>query len=218
MCRNTCHRYNNLRILLSCTDNRTSGIEIFLCGFGLGENELMNSIKAIDSIIDRFPTRQDSFLVFSVCIFPIHFWISIAFLYNFPSLILKANIWQMLGVLAYMFTFALIESISLFLFIVLISVLLPTRLIGKRFVSLGTIMAIAFSVTALLLNNQLAMEKIWLLLTFLGILLATLIFVNTRATSFKQMDRIAERFSVIALLFIIVDIASVFYITMRQII
>jgi hypothetical protein len=176
----------------------------------------MNGIKAIDIMVDRFPTKQESFLVFSVCIFPIHFWISIAFLYNFPSLILKANVWQMLGVLAYMFTFALIESFSLFLFIVLVSVLLPNRFIGKQFVSLGTILAIAFSVTALLLNIQLALERVWLILTFTGILLATLIFINNKSTSYKQMNRIAERFTVTGFLFIIIDIASIFYITMRQ--
>lgn len=178
----------------------------------------MLNIKVFDTIIGRFPTRQESFLVFSVCVFSIHFWISIAFLYNFPSLILKANIWQMLGVLAYMFTFALIESFSLFLFIVLISVLLPNRFVGERFVSLGTILAIAFTVTAIILNNQLAVDRIWLILTSSAILLATLIFVNTRDSSYKQMNRIAERFTVSAYLFIIMDIASVFYITMRQLI
>jgi hypothetical protein len=176
----------------------------------------MTSIKAIDTKIDRFPTRHESFLVFSACIFPIHFWISIAFLYSFPSLILKANIWQVLGVLAYIFTFALIESISLFVFITLVCILLPYRIIEKHFVYLGTIFAITFSVTALLLNDQIALSKTWIFLAFAILLLVAIVFIRFNLTKSGRINAIAERFTVIASMYIIIDIASLIYITMRQ--
>jgi hypothetical protein len=67
----------------------------------------MAELRFPDSLIDRLPDKNDAWLVFSACIFAIHMWSTIVFLYNFPSLIPKASIWQIISVLGFALVFAL---------------------------------------------------------------------------------------------------------------
>jgi hypothetical protein len=167
-------------------------------------------------MVDRFPSKQELFLVFSACVFPIHFWISLVLLYKFPSLILKANIWQILGVFAYVFVFTLIESVCLFGFLLLISLILPNRFLRDRFVYRGAALAISIALFAFIINIWILLESEWIL-TFLAVLfLFTLIYILRRPKESTLMNTFAERLTVISALFIFTDMLSLFYIMLRQ--
>lgn len=150
-------------------------------------------------------------LVMSACIFPIHIWVTIVYLYNFPSLILKANIWQILGVLAYTLVFAFIESLLLFGFLALAAAFLPRTLFRERFVYMGTLLALIIPGFALLVNTQFMQESSWAWIPVIGLTGAGLIASLRRPVDGARQIALAERFSLISSLYFILDLLSLLF-------
>ncbi|MBK5108341.1 MAG: hypothetical protein JJE12_09420 [Anaerolineales bacterium] len=171
----------------------------------------MTGIKIFSSIEDRFPSRKEALLVMSACIFPIHIWITIVFLYNFPSLILRANIWQILGVLAFALIFAFFESLVLFGFLVLLAALLPRRFFRERFVYLGTLLALVIPGFALLVNTQFMHESSWAWIPVIGLTAAGLFASLRRPVDDSRQTVLAERFTLISSLYFVLDMLALLY-------
>jgi len=150
-------------------------------------------------------------LVFSACIFPIHIWVTIVFLYNFPSLILKANLLQILGVLSYALVFTLIESLLLFGFLVLLAALVPRKFFREHFVFLGTLLALVIAVLALLVNTQFMQGASWLWVFVLGATGMGLFFALKRPVDVSHQVVLAERFTLIAALYLILDLLAILF-------
>lgn len=172
----------------------------------------MTGIQIFASIEDRLPSKKEALLVFSACIFPIHIWITIVFLYNFPSLLLKANTWQIIGVLAYALVFALIESLLLFGFLVLLAGVLPRSFFRERFVYLGTLLALVIAVFALLINTQFMQESSWAWIPVIGVVGAGLFATFRRPVDDSRRTALAERFTPIATLYFILDVLALLFI------
>lgn len=85
------------------------------------------------------PSKQQIYLFFLAVLFPINFWAWIGFLRELPSYLLRLPIWNIIGILAYLLTIALVESILLFSFILLLSLLFPP--VRTHFPGLPTIWA-----------------------------------------------------------------------------
>jgi len=173
----------------------------------------MAGIQIYKPITQRFPSKGNALLVFSACIFPIHTWITIVFLYNFPSLILRANIWQIVGVLAYSLVFALIESTFLFGFLTLLAVLLPHRIFKFRFVQIGTFLALVITGFALLLNTQFMQQSSWVWLPVIGATVVGLFAVLLRPIKKSRTKALAERFMLISSLYFALDLVALLYLT-----
>jgi hypothetical protein len=171
----------------------------------------MTEIHYPGSFLDRFPSRHEVLLVFAACIFPIHAWTTIVFLYNFPSLILKANLWQILGVFAYALIFALLESLLLLGVFVLLAVILPTKVFRERFVYLGTILALVIPGLALLANTQFMQDAPWAWLPLLGVTGTGLIASFRRQVDDSRQAALANRFTLIGGLFFCLDMAAMVY-------
>jgi hypothetical protein len=161
----------------------------------------------------RFPGKQDAWLVFSACIFPIHIWITIVFLYNFPSLILKANLLQIMSVLSYSLVFALLESLILFGILVLLAAILPKRLFRERFVILGSLLALVIVGLALLLNTRFMQESTWAWIPVLGFTGAGVYATVRRAVDADRENSLAERFTIIAAIYIILDLLALLFLS-----
>jgi hypothetical protein len=171
----------------------------------------MTGNKIFRSIEHRFPSRQEALLVMSACIFPIHIWVTIVYLYNFPSLILKANIWQILGVLAYALVFAFIESLLLFGFLALAAAVFPRRLFRERFVYLGTFLALLITGFALLVNTQFMQDSSWAWIPIIGLTGAGLLASLRRPADGASQTALAERFSLIASLYFTLDLLALLF-------
>lgn len=165
-------------------------------------------------IVQRLPAKRDAWLVFSACIFPLHIWATIVFLYNFPSLILKANIWEIAGVLAYMLVFALLESFFLFIFLVLLSAILPSRLFRERFVYLGSILPILIAFIALSLNTRLVEDQLWIMVPILVAVGLVFIFFYRRSTEDSRQRAFAERLTLLAGLYFVMDLVCFVYLVL----
>jgi hypothetical protein len=177
----------------------------------------MTETQISSALWARFPTKQEALLVFSACIFPIHIWTTIVFLYNFPSLILKANLWQILGVLAYALVFALFESLLLFGFLVLLAAILPREAFMGRFVPVGTLLALVITGVALLVNTQFMQKNSWAWLPVLAVIVFGLFASLRRPAEGSPMTLLAERFTLIASLYILLDLLALLFLAASSI-
>ena len=177
----------------------------------------MTEIHFPETFVNRSPTKQEALLVFSACIFPIHIWITIVFLYNFPSLILKASLWQILGVLAYSLVFALIESLLLFGFLVLLVVILPRKVLRERFVHLGTLLALVIAGLALLVNTQFMQAASWAWVLVLGATGVGWFASLRRPVDESLQTTLAERLTLIATRHQIQDIMALLFLAASSI-
>jgi hypothetical protein len=143
---------------------------------------------------------------------------TIVFLYNIGSLLLKANIWQMLGVLAYMFSTAFFESFFLFGILILLSIMLPRRIFGERFVYLGTSLALIITGMVLIINTPIILEMTWIMPLLAGIFLIYIIYILLLPADKIQKSALAERLTVISSIYVFIDIICIIYIIFRQII
>lgn len=86
----------------------------------------------------RFPPREDVFYTFGVVALPVFFWSLIVFFHNIQSMFLRLSAWDVVGVLSYDETFALIESLVVLLFWLVVSAILPGILLRNKFLALST--------------------------------------------------------------------------------
>lgn len=163
-----------------------------------------------------FPSGKNIYLVFSVAAFPIHSWLFIVFLYHFPALIKKGSIWQVIGVFAYSFSLALIESVCLTAFIILIIGIIPISFLKERFVFFGTSLALIFSGWAIIINIQGQNVQSWLLLPLITIIFFIFVYSIVRPTQTIKATSLAERLTVLSTLFLTIDLICIIIIVFRN--
>jgi hypothetical protein len=95
-------------------------------------------------------TRAEYFQLFLICLFPIQAWGLVNLFYSFPSLMLEMTTWQLASVIAYVFTFALFESVVVFALLFLLSLAIPRRFFSARLVATGTALVLCASAAAIL--------------------------------------------------------------------
>jgi hypothetical protein len=91
------------------------------------------------------PERRDFMALLMVCVFITHFWSIINFLHEIPSFIQQQTIGEIVGVFSYVQTLVLIETLIVFVFIILITFLLPKRIILTKFLPQASLLVIITS-------------------------------------------------------------------------
>ncbi len=77
--------------------------------------------------------------MFASCVFPVYTWSILMFLRELPAWLLYLSTWDIISVFAYAQTFALLESATILLGLVLWGAILPARLLRDKFVAQGSI-------------------------------------------------------------------------------
>lgn len=176
-------------------------------------------------IKSRFGSKVEYFQLFLVCAFPIHIWAIINFFNSMPSMLLKMNNVQLLGVAAYVFVFALFESLLVFGFLFLISVILPRRYLASRLVPIGSLVVILASISVALIHlydvweldsiefNQWA--ALWVIFG-LSALALTMIWMRRNQRVEAIIRSGAERLSLLSLVYVSVDVLGLLVILFRN--
>lgn len=86
----------------------------------------------IFDLSERIPTKRDTFLLFVTCLILINVWSILNFLKVIPSFTLYLKVGEIISVGAYTLAFALIESIGVLLFLLVVIIILPKRLFGDK--------------------------------------------------------------------------------------
>jgi hypothetical protein len=139
----------------------------------------------VSLFVNRFPNRGDVIAVLGVAVFLCHTWTIIGFLNKLSSFILYFSPGTIAGVFAYMMAFALLESLAVTGFLVLLSVLLPSQWLKEGFSIKGFIVLVVAATASILFQKTLSerFPSMWVLLasSVVPLLLIALLFVAVRS-------------------------------------
>ncbi len=95
------------------------------------------------SFLTRGYTKKSLYQLFMLCAFPIHVWAFLMAFRDFGWVAERTNVWDALGLLSYAMAFAMLESIGVFLIVVLLGLLVPSEWgADKRLALLGILFLI----------------------------------------------------------------------------
>lgn len=128
--------------------------------------------------------------MFAVCVFPVYSWTNLWFLHKLPSWILFLTLSDILGVFAYVQAFALLESAAAFLFLVLIWIALPARVLGDSFVAQGSMLRLINVFWILVLHSVGGDIPAWDHAKALLLLVLYLTSIGTSLTLVRRSSRV----------------------------
>lgn len=103
--------------------------------------------------------------IFSCVIFCVYSWLLLVFFWDLPAFLFYLSAGDIVGYLAYQFTFALGESIFATLFITALVFLIPAKRIKSNAVVVGSLLVFSFAIAALVFKELSEIAK-WLMQTF----------------------------------------------------
>jgi len=99
------------------------------------------ALSALETLRLRLPSREQARLLFLAILVPVNFWALVIFLQELPAYILRMNAWDITGILAYVLTIALLDSLILLFFVTVIMALLPVSFRKHHYTTAGTLIA-----------------------------------------------------------------------------
>lgn len=176
---------------------------------------------------NRLFSKEEYVQLFLVVLFPVNVWAIIVFMKRLPAIILLMSTVQLLSVLAYILVFALLESVLIFGFIFLTSLIIPKRSLGSRLVPIGTIVILTASVSAALIHLYDTWDidaikfDLWASIWALGGLATAglLIYWAVRNDRLEGLIKSGvERLSVLAMVYLWADILGALMILFRNLV
>jgi len=177
------------------------------------------------NIFRRSRSRSEYFRLFLLGAFPVHIWAIINLLRIFPSLMLEMNLLEIISVSAYVLTFALFESLFVFMLLFLVTWFFPRNITASTLVSIGAIL-IFFASIAMSLMHLYSIWEIttfkfnsWVILWVTSSLLASgvaIFLISKKPKVEKAILSIVDRLSVLSILYVSLDILGVMIVLVRN--
>jgi hypothetical protein len=161
-------------------------------------------------------------IVLAVCVIPIHFWSIYNTLRELPGWLMRMDLWDAIGAIAYTQVFALLESLILWAALVFLGLILPKRWFAKRFISQASSVVAVFSIWILARHylfelyptlNQGPRPFLIAIVTLSFLVPWFMIYRSTRLN--VAIESIAGRLAVLGFVYLILDVASVLIILTR---
>ena len=170
------------------------------------------------------PTRQDLVYAYLACLFPIQVWSFYNVLREVPAWLLQMNIWDLIGVISYTQMFVLLESIIIFLSLILLSIILPAGWFRNKFVALSTGVVflpacwffLAHVNDLILLDWGFRQFLPWVTLFFLSQFLVFLLIHYSQKVE-SVIILFVDRVMVLSFVYLLLDLASVLIIVIRNV-
>lgn len=168
----------------------------------------------------RLPTHHNTFVLLSLCILATNVSAILRLLHEMPRFLLMLEWTELLGIIAYFGLFALIDGILFWLPLLATSIILPHQWLRANLVVQGFVMIALLSVWLLLKLRWVIRLAGW---EFVGATLIVFVgaFVVSRLVVLLDGGRVIEagigRLSLLAYLYITIDIVCVLVIVVRQI-
>jgi len=162
-------------------------------------------------------------------LFFVYSWTIYRMLFQIPSWLYSHSKTGIFFLVAYVFAVALIESLFLFGFILLVNLILPRRLFRDQFIAQGSLMVIACTIWALILKFQNASSGLrnllevsaWILVFILSLLIIAVVssFLMQRYQRVKSvLEAIADRMIIFAWIYVPVGLVSLAIVLVRNLI
>src|SRR5262245_31449383 len=170
----------------------------------------------------RVPSRRNIFAVYLACLFPIQVWAIYNLLREVPAWLSQMTLWDVIGVVSYPQMFVLIESVVIFLPLVLLSALLPAGWFRDKFVALATGIVYLSVVWFILAHINDRTLRYWGLGQFpIGLFLfSQILFFSLIHYSHKLQSIIVSlvnRVAVLSIVYLLIDLISVLIVVLRNV-
>lgn len=183
-------------------------------------------------------SRQGLGSLFLTCAFPLHFWALLLAFRDISWLTERTNLWDAIGVVSYGLLFALVESVMIFLVLVLVGFIIPLRWPSDKRITFLALLFLLISLWGIigqllfLWNLSLPAQAIQLLrsvrhplrilyaaclvVVIPTILLPIYLFVRSKR-SVAFMQDLMERFSLLTMLYLLFDAVGLVIVIIRNI-
>lgn len=172
---------------------------------------------------NRFPAKRDVALVFAASIFFVQIWSVYSLLRAVPAWMLSMSLWELTGTIAYPLAFTLVESGFVWLGMLIAAVILPEKILREKFVAKSALiifLAMGWAIVAHFYGQAWRLwDKLGLLL-WLGTLLTAIGIGVFSVQRFEKLARVinslTERLSILAWIYLALDLLSVLVIILRN--
>jgi hypothetical protein len=183
-------------------------------------------------------TRQGLTSLFLTCAFPLHLWTLILVFRDISWLTARTNLWDAIGVASYGMLFAFIESVVVFLALLLLGLVIPKQWHSDRriaFLALLILIMSAWAMTSQLLflwNVSLPAPAVqflrtsdhplWILyggslaIVASTVLLLVFLFIKSK-NSVAFMQNIMERVSLLTTFYLLFDVLGLIIVVIRNV-
>ncbi len=157
--------------------------------------------------------------IFVFCAFPIHLWTIVNMLRDVPSWLHYMKTVEIIGSVAYTLTFALFETMIVFVIVLVVGMVLPKRWVPYTFVPLSSVMLIELAIMAGIFQHFILqyLPKRLLLVSFLMILGLTVLTIPKFSKIAVLTRSLAERFAVLTVLYVLFDFVGLIIVIARNV-
>ena len=173
----------------------------------------------------RLVTREGAVTTFAMIVFVIHIWSIYNLLVEVPAWILRLSTWELVGVVSYTLVFAMVESLIILFAFVIFAAILPERFYRQKFVSISVIFIVLAAIWVIPIHLYEDTLRSWGIpgaVGFISIVLISFIagyvFVLRSNKLEDAILSIAQRVTVLAFLYVLVDLAAFMVLISRNVI
>lgn len=168
------------------------------------------------------PSTRNILLAFAAIVFPIHLQAFLSWMKSVPSLVKRFTLWDTIGVISYVHTFALIESMAILFVLVFLATVLPGRYYRSQFVSISA-MFIFITLPFAYLINLLVMYRVLnlylLILLFVYVVLFGFLYwlVMKHERVNKLFYNLTSILTILSFSYVVIDLIAIFLLVVRKI-
>ena len=163
-------------------------------------------------------TSQEITQIFVYCAFPIHVWTIINMLRDVPPWGIYMRSVELISTVAYTLSFALFETLIVFLPVILIGLIVPKRWIKDKFVPLSSVLLIELTLMTIVLQFFIKerLPKRILLLSYLPLIGFSIVAVFKFPKIKDLVSSLANRLSLLSFIYIFFDIIGLLIVIVRN--
>lgn len=181
--------------------------------------------------------RENTLTLFLVTSFPINLWAIIIWFRNFGSIAEENGLWDAVGVGAYLLSYALLESVLVFLTILLLSMLLPKKWGQEKSLAQVGFLYLALTIGLILEQSRALVEFpregfLWRNINFIinrlssfpaiivaiaaGIAIASVIAIHRSPSVRRTVLAAIEKIALLSTIYVVLDLIAVVAVFMRN--
>lgn len=156
--------------------------------------------------------------IFVYCAFPIHVWALINMFRDVPSWVLYMPSGDVFGSVAYTLSFALVETLIVFLVLLFVGMMLPRRWVVEKYVPLASALLLELAVMAIVFQHFIIhhLPKRNLAIGYTLILAMTTVAVLRFPKVGDVLRWVSERLVVLSFIYIFFDVLGLLIVIVRN--
>jgi hypothetical protein len=173
---------------------------------------------------ERLPGKADLAPVLASCVFLVFSWSMLWFFQQMPGWMAYLDSWDILGILAYIQAFALLESVIVLLLVIVVAIVLPANWFRDRFAAQGSMMVFVITFWTVLFQGIAFALPLWssgqllfgLMLPLVSIVVACAL-VHRSEKAEKAIRALADRLTVFLYIYVPLGFLGLIVVVARNI-